>query len=250
MSMDLVELEKGIKVAEVFAKSKLVPWTLQNKPQDILVLFQQAKELNIPPMQALNGINVIQGKPTISPQLMLALIYQRIKNPSIVIEPYDKERKSVTVKMKRDKNDDDSETKTSEFGEKEAKSMNLMSRDNYKKQPETMMKWRAVSACARECFPDVIMGLYMPDELEQDGQVIYNEDGTTDYKEPLPIQPLEVKDVPQKINFVKELYLYCANKLKGDVDKIKAVFEELKIKKTDNITEQQYNDAVAYVDSL
>ena len=51
--------------------------------------------------------------------------------------------------------------------------MQLAGKDNYKKQAATMYKWRAIAACARAVFADVILGLYTPDEMGAD----VNEDG-------------------------------------------------------------------------
>jgi hypothetical protein len=56
-------------------------------------------------------------------------------------------------------------THTETITKKDATALQLTGKDNYKKQPATMLKWRAVAACARVVFPDVILGLYTPEEM-------------------------------------------------------------------------------------
>jgi hypothetical protein len=43
--------------------------------------------------------------------------------------------------------------------------MQLMGKDNYKKQAKTMFQWRALAANLRVTFPDVVLGLYTPEEM-------------------------------------------------------------------------------------
>lgn len=128
-----------------------------NKAQAMFIMLKGV-ELGLSPLQALDGINIIQGKPTISPQLMLALINRSGELEDMKIDSTDA---LCTVTMKRKGRSSHTET----FSLEDAKKMQLMEKDNYKKQPKTMMKWRAVSACARIAFPDVIQGVYTPEEM-------------------------------------------------------------------------------------
>lgn len=148
------------RMAKAFSLSGLIPNSLQNKLNDVLVILQMAKELNIPPMQGICGINVIQGKPSIAPQMMLALIYQRV--PNCVIEFRESTDKCARVYMSRNK---DSTGFESVWDIPRASAMGLTGKDNYKKQPGTMLKWRAVGEAARTVFPDVIQGFYVHEEL-------------------------------------------------------------------------------------
>jgi hypothetical protein len=46
----------------------------------------------------------------------------------------------------------------------DANKMGLLSRDQWIKQPGNMLSWRVITATIRKIFPDVILGLYTPDE--------------------------------------------------------------------------------------
>jgi hypothetical protein len=143
--------------AESLVKTGFLPPAIKTAEQALAIILT-GRELGIPAMAALNTINVIQGKPTVSPQLMLALIERsgQLKDIEILTgEDY------VQVTMWRKGRTEHTER----FGRAEAQAMNLAGKDNYKKQALVMYKWRAVAACARTVFPDVILGLYTPEEM-------------------------------------------------------------------------------------
>ncbi len=138
-------------------------------PEQAMAIILTGRELGIGPMAALNNINIIQGKPSVSPQLMLAMINSTREAEDIAIETSD--AGAVCTIKRRGRT-----AYTAKFGPKEAKAMGLDGKDNYKKQAATMYQWRAVAAAARATFPEVILGMYTPDELgaitTEDGEVV------------------------------------------------------------------------------
>jgi len=177
MSTDLTlqNMNALITMADKLYKSSLLPIALRNKPAEVLQILQMGSELGLKPMQSINSINVIQGKPTISSQLMIALIRQNCPNSFIKIEE-DIEKKIVKCTMARDKSEID-QAYTASWNMDKAKAMGMDKKDNYLKQPMTMLKWRAVSEAARFVFPDIIMGCYTPEELDQNDKLVYDQDG-------------------------------------------------------------------------
>lgn len=143
--------------AEVLVKTGFLPQSIET-PEQAMAIILTGRELGIGTMAALNTINVIQGKPTVSPQLMLALINRSGQVENIQIDS-GKDGATVTIKRKG------RSAYTARFGPAEAAAMQLNSKDNYKKQPATMYKWRAVADAARATFADVLLGLYTPDEM-------------------------------------------------------------------------------------
>ena len=149
-------------VADMFSKTGLVPSSLRGKPADVLLILQMGNEMQMKPTQALQMIDCIQGKPTVKPQGMLALI--RIKFPDAIIRIDDSNAGKVTVTMGRCQSDQDLYTSTWTLDR--AKVMGLTGKDNWKKQPQTMLKWRAVADAARTVFPDILLGAMLKDEAE------------------------------------------------------------------------------------
>lgn len=158
--MDLISTRDMIESAKLMAASGMLPVALRGKPQDIFVILQMGQELGLKPMQAINGINVIQGKPTMAPQTMIALIYQKIPNP--IIKIFKNNENEVCCTMARSK---EHEPYTATWNTKKAADMKLLDKSNWKMQKENMMQWRAVAECARYVFPDIIQGFYTPDEM-------------------------------------------------------------------------------------
>ncbi len=143
--------------AETLVKSGFLPMSVKTAEQAIAIMFT-SRELGIGYMEGFRSINVIQGKPTIPPQLMLALANRTKELENITIDSTD-EFCRVTVKRKG------REPHSEIFGVKEATDMGLMQRDNYKKQRGIMFKWRALAANLRVTFPDAMIGFYTPEEM-------------------------------------------------------------------------------------
>ncbi len=170
MTTDLVvSIEDKLKEADTFVRSGLLPPSV-NTPEKALVIIQKGRELNIPPMEALSSINVIQGKPSVSPQLMLGLA-RRTGQLEDIQMTIDKDGATVTVTRSGQS------PFTTHFGTKEATDMGLIGKDNWKKQFGTMCQWRALAANLRITFPDAISGLYTYDEMgasmDEEGRPIY-----------------------------------------------------------------------------
>ncbi len=173
-SLQRIERDEWLVLTEqatMLVKSGFLPPSIKS-PENAVAIILMGRELSIGPMASLQSINIIQNKPTVSPQLMLALI-----NRSGQLEDYKVEfsGSGATVTMKRRGRS----AYTTTFGAAEASALQLAGKDNYKKQPATMYQWRAVAAAARVVFPDVILGLYTPDEMgvdvdEETGEALSN----------------------------------------------------------------------------
>jgi len=169
--------------ASMLVKSGFLPKSVTT-PEQALAIILMGRELGIGAMVALNNINVIQGKPTIPPQLMLALINRSGQLEDIKTET-GKDGATCTIKRRGQ------QPHTARFGPAEARSMGLDGKDNYKKQPAIMYQWRAIAAAARVTFPDVIHGMYLPEEMGADVDV-----ETGEVVEALP-EPTELESVPR-----------------------------------------------------
>lgn len=154
--------------AGMLVKSGFLPPAL-NTAEKVIAVALKGRELGIGMMEAISQINIIQGKPTLSAQLMLALATRTGQLESFEC-PSTKD--GAIARCKR-KGWPMAEVR---FGPSEARALGLDAKDNYKKQPETMYVWRATSAVLRKTFPDALSGLYTPEELGADVEV--NEDGS------------------------------------------------------------------------
>lgn len=147
-------------LAEVLAKSTLLPEALRGKVPDVIVSILAGQELGLAPMAALRGVHVINGKPVIAADTMVGLVLS-----SGLCEYFiDVERTatSVTCETKR---------KGSPVAQKctwtieDAKRAGLNAKDTWRLYPRAMLASRARAELARSAYPDVLAGVYDPDEL-------------------------------------------------------------------------------------
>jgi hypothetical protein len=143
------------------AEASLLPDSYRKQPANIMVAMELAEALQIPLIQAINGVSVIKGKPTMSAELMRALVLRA--GHRFKVETATDEGCRVLV-ARREWPDDVSEFV---FTMKDAQRAGLASGDQYKKHPKAMLLARATSQACRAVFPDVIAGVsYTPDELD------------------------------------------------------------------------------------
>jgi len=152
---------EAVQLSDMLAKSALVPAALRGKPQDILLILATARELGIGPMQALADVNVIQGKPVLSADLMISLCRRRpdVCKYITLIESTDTRAVYETHRVGAPK------PETFTFTMDDAKKLGLGMKDNYVKQAKTMLRRRCAAALARETYQDLVRG-YDPDEAE------------------------------------------------------------------------------------
>ena len=147
---------------KAFMESGFLPTHIKNMAQAITIAWK-GYELGIPPLQAFSSITVINGKPCLSSELMLALIYQRVKGAKVSFKtPPEKQAMECTVEMQRP----DGMAQAFRFSMEDAKKAGLFKPNSaWEKYPAAMLRARAISAGARAVFPDAIMGCYTPEEL-------------------------------------------------------------------------------------
>lgn len=153
-----------MRFAEVVSQAKgMLPRAYEGNPANVLVAIQYGASLGIEPMAALQNIDVIQGTPTLSAKAVAAMV--RANGHKLWVSE-DEQNMSATCTIVR--NDDKEHPVTVTRDKAWAQRMGLLTKDNYKKQPTTMLMWRAVTACANRACPELFLGLggaYTADEL-------------------------------------------------------------------------------------
>lgn len=148
------------KASQSLFQSGLYPNT--KNPHGAYAIVQYGYELGIGPMMALQNINLIQGRPAASGQLMLSLAMSR--GVTLHVEEESIERCAILFKR-------GSMEYRSEFTADDAKTAGLSGKDNWRKWPKEMLYWRAVAKGVRRIAPEAVMGLYTPDEVSS-GDVV------------------------------------------------------------------------------
>ena len=139
----------------------ILPEAYRGKPANVLIAVGLGSSMGLSPAESLYRISVIKGKPTAGAELIAANVRKAGHKLRVVTEPG-----SVTATVLRSDDPDFPFSVTRDLAW--AQRMGLAQNDNYKKQPETMLQWRAISAVARLACPEALYGVqYTPDEAEQ-----------------------------------------------------------------------------------
>lgn len=158
------DLSEQMRYAQAVADGDLLPQAYRGKPANVLIAVGLGAPMGLTPSEALYRIDVIGGKPTASAELIASNV--RKAGHKLRVIPSET---SCTAQIIRA---DDPEftfevTRDMEW----AKGMGLHTKDNYKKQPGTMLQWRAITAVARLACPEALYGVsYTADELEDLGE--------------------------------------------------------------------------------
>jgi len=153
------ELERFAAMA---AKSSLVPKDYANRPENIMIAIQMGSELGLAPLQSLQNISVINGRPALWGDAMLALC-QASPVCEDIIESLAGEGDSMTATCvaKRARRS----PVNSRFGVADAKRAGLWNKAGpWQQYPQRMLQLRARGFALRDAFPDLLRGLISAEE--------------------------------------------------------------------------------------
>ena len=152
-------LDEAFRFADMLATSDLVPKDFQRKPGNILVAMQWGAEVGLKPLQALQNIAVINGRPSLWGDAVIALVRS---SPACeyVIEEEDGDAAVCRVKRRGEPE----QVRT--FSMADAKTAGLAGKAGpWTQYPRRMRQMRARAFALRDVFPDVLKGLPVAEEL-------------------------------------------------------------------------------------
>lgn len=155
-----------MEFSKLMAKSTIVPKDFQNKPENVMIAVQMGLEVGLAPMQAIQSIAVINGRPCVWGDAALALVQSSGLLESI--EEFD-QGKALAEKRGycRVKRRGDSYPHEVSFTEAQAKGAGLWTKDGpWRNYPGRMLQLRARAFALRDKFPDVLKGLHVREEVE------------------------------------------------------------------------------------
>ena len=128
-------------------------------PAQAFHIILMGRELGVGPVTALGSINIINGKPSCSAELMQALIYRDHGDNALLWDESTNEVATLSYSRRTWAG-----RKIHSFSMTDAKRAGLGGQ-NWTKYPASMLRARCVSAVARMAFSDVISGLSLPEEV-------------------------------------------------------------------------------------
>lgn len=160
--------EHTLAICASLAKSSMLPPHFQGKPENVLLVYALAQQLDVNPVMALWKVSIINGKPCLQSDFMISLLNQQkcLKGPlkfewgGNAGQP---NRYCVAYGV---------DAQTEETIKSEPISLAMAQAEGwtrnpkYKSLPDTMLKWRAAAFFVRTYYPQVVLGLYTAEEVE------------------------------------------------------------------------------------
>ena len=233
-------LSEQIQYANAVSRAGLLPQAYRNKPADIIVAMGLGQSMGLSPMESVYRINVIQGKPTASAELIAAQVRKAGHKLRLT---KDEQRQSVTCTIVR--SDDPDYPISITRDRKWAEDMGLAQNINYKKQGMTMLTWRAITACAREACPEALFGVaYTPDEMhDMDERPVHVEA----VQEPVA-EPAEQPRKDERLQPIRDLFHdFMAAVGCGSADAMAMLTGYVGVASMDEMDDTEIGDALIYM---
>jgi hypothetical protein len=153
--MNIIPLNDIQVMAEVAASSKMFGFKSTQEALAIMLLCQGE---NMHPAVAMRDYHVIQGRPALKADAMLARFQQA--GGSVQWKEYTDEKVTGLFTHPQGGSLELSWTLA------QAKSIGIANKDNWKNYPRAMLRARVISEGIRSVFPGCVVGVYTPEEVQ------------------------------------------------------------------------------------
>jgi hypothetical protein len=154
--------EVMFRQADALVRSGFLPNSIKT-PEQAIAIILTGEELDIPKMLALRSIHIINGTPTLSADLMASLVQRAIDRKGdgeLRVQPPTPEKCTVIYRRWGW-----SEAQQYTYTIEDARKAGLAGKGTWAAHPASMLRARATAHVCRMGWPDVIAGLYAPEEL-------------------------------------------------------------------------------------
>lgn len=224
-------LDQALTLAKVLHAGGLLPRSF-TKPESVVTAIILGRELGMTAMQSIRGIHVIEGKPTLSADTMVALVKR-----SPVCEYFQLLESTNEIATYETKRRDDPKPTTMSYTKTDATAAGKWGSGTWKAHPSAMLRARASSALARAVYQDLVMGIYDPDELAP----VEPQQRAERYSEPQAVEA-EIVTESAGISEAQRRRMYAIAKNHGvTVAEIKNILRDnFEYESTTQLTQEQY----------
>ena len=158
------EAQQANRIAQSLAATPFVPNSMNKNPAIVTGAILAGHELGLSPMAALRSIDIIQGTPGLRAHAMRGLVQSHGHEVEVV-------EQSETQVVIRGRRKGATEWQTVTWTIQRAAKLGLTGKDQWKKQPQTMLVARATGDICRLIASDVLHAMpYASEELDGYGQ--------------------------------------------------------------------------------
>jgi len=185
----LQTISEAMTFGKMLAGSSFVPKDFRGKPEDCVLAVQHGAELGLGPMQSVQSIAVINGRPSIWGDAAIALV----KGSAVceyISERIEGEGDSMTAICEAKRRTDPTAT-VSTFSVADAKKAGLWGKAGpWQQYPKRMLQLRARGFALRDAFPDILRGLVTAEEAQD---YATEPESVRVYQPPKKPEPVEVR---------------------------------------------------------
>lgn len=153
------DYQEAFAMAGAMARSGLFA---AKSPEQAVVILMTGMELGLAPAQAMRGIYVVQNRPVLSADMMVA-ICKAAKDVCCFFRLVETTDTKATYETQRV---GDPEPTRLTFTMEDAKRAKLSGKEIWQAYPAPLLRARCSSGLARAVYPDLLLGLYTPEEAE------------------------------------------------------------------------------------
>lgn len=159
-AMQPSSLPEAIELAKLIAHSGIVPKQYDGNVGAVLIAMQMGAEIGLSPMASIQNIAVINGRPSLWGDAMLALV-QSHPDCEDIVEEFDEKAGKATCTVKRKGRTPTVRT----FSFDDAKTAGLLGKQGpWQQYPKRMCAMRARGFALRDAFPDALRGIISAEE--------------------------------------------------------------------------------------
>lgn len=160
----------AMQMAKALASSTIVPQTFQKNEANCLIAIEQAQRLRVSPMMVMQNLHVIQGRPSWSSKFLIAAINNSGKFDMELQfeETQDKDGKPFSCTAWTTKNGRKVNGMTVDMDMAEEEGWLSKNGSKWKTMPQLMLRYRAASFFSSLNCPELTMGLYTREEMQDD----------------------------------------------------------------------------------
>lgn len=185
---------EAMELAKTLASSQLIPKAFQQRPGDVFVAMMWSHSLGIPIVQGLQGIAVINGKPSLYGDALLAVCMGSGQMADIE-ESVTGSADNLTATCKVTRRGKPTPV-VSTFSMADARAAGLLGKPGpWKQYTSRMLKMRARAFALRDAFPDVLSGIASAEEM-QDVEGTATEKATENVAEQVAKMPRRRSKLP------------------------------------------------------
>ena len=225
-------MTEALEFARMVSNSSFCPKDMRGKPGDVLIACQMGSEIGLSPMQAMQNIAVINGRPCIWGDAALAVVqgfhayeYHKEWHEGFIV---DGSRKAICL-VKRAGQDE----YRKEFSIDDAKKAGLWGKVGpWSQYPDRMLQMRARAFAIRDKFADALRGINVREEVidipkDQYVQVKVNENPVN------AVESVAITEIKSNEDIMKEISphreeLEEAIRTAPTLDQLKIEFERAK----------------------